>query len=260
MKKTVLVVDDDPGVLSALRRVLISDGYDAFTAGNGKEALAVLKKDKADLIILDLKMDTMSGVAFLKEISLADGKLQYPVLVLTAYASMTSFFDNIDISGFMLKPCSEDALLSEVHRIAGEPSKVADVVDDRKVSFQGFRKRMVLIAEDDDVVSAALTQSFERAGHTVKRALTGSEAIGKAILEQPDLLVIKEVLSEMNGDTVSQTLRNIPKTSNIPIILYDNEGYAESRGDQLVKEHTVNTYIPSNRPAEVLKAGEQFIG
>ena len=58
----LLIVDDDPGVLSALQRTLRREGYDILTAQSGREALALLEAHAVDLILSDHKMPVMSGI------------------------------------------------------------------------------------------------------------------------------------------------------------------------------------------------------
>ena len=58
----ILLVDDEPDILEFLSYNLKKDGYLISTANNGKEAIAVAKKEKPDLIILDVMMPDMDGI------------------------------------------------------------------------------------------------------------------------------------------------------------------------------------------------------
>ena len=116
-KETILVIDDDQGVISVVQSILTSEGYEVRAANSATCGLESIGEKIPDLIILDLKMPGMSGVGFLNEISGSDGKPKYPVLVLTAYGKMSSFLNNISIDGFMLKPFHGDELVAEVNRI-----------------------------------------------------------------------------------------------------------------------------------------------
>ncbi|MGL5432399.1 MAG: response regulator, partial [Plesiomonas shigelloides] len=64
-KKTasLLLVDDDPSLLRLLGMRLNSEGFQVETALNGQEALRILERDKIDLVISDLRMDEMDGMA-----------------------------------------------------------------------------------------------------------------------------------------------------------------------------------------------------
>lgn len=72
-KKTasLLLVDDDPSLLRLLGMRLNSEGFQVETALNGQEALRILERDKIDLVISDLRMDEMDGMALFSEIKSA---------------------------------------------------------------------------------------------------------------------------------------------------------------------------------------------
>lgn len=61
MKKTVLVVDDEKEIVQLLSMRLVNNGYDVLKAYNGREALNIAKKEKPDLIVLDILMPEMDG-------------------------------------------------------------------------------------------------------------------------------------------------------------------------------------------------------
>ncbi len=64
----LLFVDDEPGILNAMKRVFRGLGYDIFTAGSGAEALALLENQPVDLIISDMRMPEMDGAQFLEKV------------------------------------------------------------------------------------------------------------------------------------------------------------------------------------------------
>jgi CheY-like chemotaxis protein len=59
-----LVIDDEPGIVHALTRVLQRDGYVVETAGNGRDGLAALQRKRYDVILCDLRMPELDGRAF----------------------------------------------------------------------------------------------------------------------------------------------------------------------------------------------------
>ncbi|HBE02797.1 MAG: hypothetical protein A2096_03745 [Spirochaetes bacterium GWF1_41_5] len=68
MKNSILFVDDDPNILSSLKRVLRSEDYQLFFAGSGREGLEILGREKIDLVISDYKMPEMNGSELLKKV------------------------------------------------------------------------------------------------------------------------------------------------------------------------------------------------
>jgi signal transduction histidine kinase/DNA-binding LacI/PurR family transcriptional regulator/CheY-like chemotaxis protein len=82
--QTVLVVDDDPGILEMHSRLVEGTGRRAITARNGREALTRLEEQIPDLILLDLMMPEMDGFAVLDELRLREATRDIPVIILTA--------------------------------------------------------------------------------------------------------------------------------------------------------------------------------
>ncbi len=80
---TVLVADDESMMRNLLQKILVRDGYKVITAGDGLEALAVLEKERVDLVISDLKMPRMDGFELLKIVKEAYSHVG--IIMMTAY-------------------------------------------------------------------------------------------------------------------------------------------------------------------------------
>jgi signal transduction histidine kinase len=113
----LLLVDDDPELLEILRLVLTSEQYDVRTAGNGEEALREMRRQTADIIILDLSMPKLNGAATLREIRQRWGEV--PVIVHTGFTDGELMKQALAYSPFTLlaKPSTTDQLLDTVHRL-----------------------------------------------------------------------------------------------------------------------------------------------
>lgn len=84
--KTILVVDDEPDVLTFLSMVLEDAGFNVITATDGNEALDQVKKHKPDFISLDLVMPNKSGIRFYHELHKNKEWSDIPVVIVTAHA------------------------------------------------------------------------------------------------------------------------------------------------------------------------------
>lgn len=117
---TVLCVDDEANILSALKRLFRPHGYTILTATSGQEALALLEKEHVDLVISDMRMPEMNGAQFLEQV-----KNRWPDtvrLLLTGYAEMAATVDAINKGGiyrYISKPW-EDAAMVDLVREALE--------------------------------------------------------------------------------------------------------------------------------------------
>jgi len=242
-KKTILLVDDDTSLLVTLSDFLRFEGYDVTTAESGELGLKRLQVLEPDLIILDMSMPGMGGIGFLKEISI-NGKLRHPVLVLTARANMAEFFADVDVDGFVAKPCAPEDLLMEVGRILFLRSGQ----DEERVDAPAPRK--VLLGEDDAMVAAAIEAVFAEEGLLVTLVERGPDMIEQAILQRPDVIVLKQIFSKMNGDAVADMLQAMPNARTIPVILYDDSGRLKSAAPP----SGVRQVVLSSDPNELLSA------
>lgn len=248
-KRTILLVDDDRSLLITLSDFLNFEGYDVVTADSGEDGLHKLKTVTPHLIILDMSMPGMGGVGFLKAITGADGKLKHPVLVLTARANMAEFFANVDVDGFVAKPCDPNDLLMEVGRILFLRGSRAE-----KAEKRGDTSLRVLLGEDDPHTQASIAQYFIKEGVITDCVQKGPEVLERAILDLPDVIVLKLVLSHMNGDAVARMLHDMPKTSAVPIVLYD-ENSAEVPESRFVREGSgIKRFVRSNKAWDLLAA------
>ena len=115
-QKTVLIVDDDPHVRAMLNSVLAFAGFAVVEAGNGRDALAVLARERPSLIILDLKMPTMNGTEFREaQRRLTDSDLaDIPVLVVSGADDAREVAQSLGAAGICEKPLDPDRILKAV--------------------------------------------------------------------------------------------------------------------------------------------------
>jgi len=219
MKQKILLVDDDMSLLTTLGDFLRFEGFDVLTADSGEKALEKLDSYGPDLVILDISMPGMGGLAFLRRISDPQGDPSYPVLVLTARSQLAEFFEDVNVDGFIAKPCSPKALTMEVRRIlllraGARATEAKSTLNDAQT---------ILLAENEEGIRRRLANAFSGRNKTVQVVSSGAEALESAVIQQPDLLVLKMVLPGMNGSVVADMLKVMPSTRTIPIVIYDDE-------------------------------------
>jgi len=107
---SLLIVDDDPSVISGLKRVFYKDKYNIASSTSGEDALKLLKIRRIDSAIIDLKMQGMDGLTLLKEI-----RKVYPeimVIMLTGFGGVKEAVEAIKLGAddFLEKPYNSDHL------------------------------------------------------------------------------------------------------------------------------------------------------
>lgn len=120
MSPHVLVVDDDADLREVVALGLELEGYRVSQARDGLWALAMLEREPANLVLLDLKMPVMDGPSFLAAYRARGGRS--PVVVVTASENARLRAHEVGADGFVGKPFDLDALLDVVRAHAGPPA------------------------------------------------------------------------------------------------------------------------------------------
>jgi two-component system response regulator MprA len=112
----VLVVDDDPRMLSMMRRVLEADGYGVILAGDGRAALEILRSESIDLMILDVMMPDVDGFEVCR---IARRESLLPILMLTALDAGVDKVTGLDVGAddYVVKPFENDELMARVRAL-----------------------------------------------------------------------------------------------------------------------------------------------
>jgi DNA-binding NtrC family response regulator len=117
MKADILVVDDEKDICRALNILLSEEGYSVTTASSGEEAVELIKKKDFDIVLTDLKMEKMDGIALLEEAKRLSPNTQ--VILMTAYASVESAVDAMKkgASDYIVKPFINEEIRLTVKRL-----------------------------------------------------------------------------------------------------------------------------------------------
>jgi CheY-like chemotaxis protein len=226
-RKRLLIVEDDHNELRSVRELLGHDDIDVVTASSGAEALAILKEQKIDCMVLDLRLPDMSGMDVLStlqnELMLPD----LPVVVFTGRelspeqeAQLQELARRVVIKGVE----SPDRLLDEtalfLHRVIADlPPNKREMLERLHRSDEDLEGKHVLVVDDDVRNIFALGSVLERRGMKVITAQTGREAI--QILERtPDIAIVllDIMMPEMDGYETMALIRQQPQLRRLPII------------------------------------------
>ena len=130
MSKRVLCVDDDPDIRLFVVTVLEENGYTPLTATNGEEGLEIIKKERPDLVTLDVLMPRQSGIKMYRELRTDDSLKNIPVILLSGIArrtflrsqeALTEFgSENVpEPEAYMEKPVEPEELAEMIKKVIG---------------------------------------------------------------------------------------------------------------------------------------------
>lgn len=117
-KKTVLVIDDEPEFVEAVKMRLEANNYDVTAAYDGREGFDKARKQRPDLILLDLVMPKVNGFEALSKLKADPRTMNIPVVVLTAKTEAEYAMDagKLGANDYMIKPASMELLVDMVRR------------------------------------------------------------------------------------------------------------------------------------------------
>jgi HAMP domain-containing protein/signal transduction histidine kinase/DNA-binding response OmpR family regulator len=226
-RKRLLVVEDNAAEQLSITELLGHDDIDIAVADSGEAALAALRRQPFDCVVLDLRLPDMSGFEVLECIRDDAGVSNLPVVVFTGKElspeediRLHTLARSVVVKGVE----SPERLLDEtalfLHRVVADlPPEKQQMLDRLHSSDDDLVGKKVLVVDDDVRNIFALSSVLERRGMAVLTAGTGREAI--AMLDStPDLAIVLMdiMMPEMDGYETMQVIRQNPLLRRLPII------------------------------------------
>ncbi|MCE5313095.1 MAG: response regulator [Nitrospiraceae bacterium] len=181
----LLIVDDEPQVLAALKRIFMDDPFDVCTASNAAEGMDLLKSRKISVIISDHQMPGISGVEFLSKVK--SGNPEIMRIILTGHADLGSAIQAInkgEIYKYILKPWNDKELRLIVY----------SAMD--RFNLEEENRRLLRIIRNQAVDLKMLEKKFP--------------GITQIDRDNDGMLVIPEVSEEEMNAIVEECLRQFP--------------------------------------------------
>lgn len=208
--KRILLVDDEAELVEMLTRKAEREGYEVFSASNGKEAMLLLEKQKVDLILTDVVMPLMDGFTFFKAIR-SDQKLSnIPVIVLSARAGMEDAFQVLGVEEFIVKPFSGEDVVLKIREVLKLDSK------------ENMNKGDIIICGNDRDIEKQIVSLISQRGFDVERAFDSPEFIARSIRVAPRFVLIDIIMEDFPTKSTIRAIRCFAHLKKVPIILYSN--------------------------------------
>jgi DNA-binding response OmpR family regulator len=258
-RKKVLIVDDDRDLLHALNIRLSASGYDVVLATDAISGISVARKEKPDVIILDIGLPGDDGFTVIERLSSLDPDTHIPTIILTG-RDIKRYMDRIvkaRVQSLLRKPVDNNVLLATIDkalRVSGRPIQKRELPPERGPSSSG---KKVLIVDDDLDLLRGLNVRLRANGYNVVFATDASLAISVAQKEKPDLIILDIGLPGDDGFAVMEQLSSLEALARIPIIILtckeplNNKERALNAGAKAFLQKPVdnNVLIPAIREA-----------
>jgi len=196
----ILVVDDEANIRDLLTQEFTEAGYQVTTAANGRDAIALVRTDRPDLIVLDVMMPEMNGfdaAAVLKNDPIT---ADIPIVILSIVQDRERGF-RVGVDRYLTKPIDTDLLFREVGALL-----------EQKTSH-----KHVLVVDEDTSAVKTLTDVLTARGYRVSEAST-ADLMEKARAIQPDIIMLSSVASAQSN--AAQMLRFEKGMDNVLFLVY----------------------------------------
>jgi GAF domain-containing protein/CheY-like chemotaxis protein len=197
---SILVVDDDDSIRSLLEQELTEAGYLIEQATNGKQALECIRKNRPDLIILDVMMPEMNGFDVAAILKNDPQTMDIPIIILSIVQDKARGF-RIGVDRYLTKPIDTAQLFTEVGNLLE----------------QGKSKRKVMVVDEDTAAVRSLTDVLQTKGYQVVES-DGKELVKNAIATQPDIIILNSIFS--GKQEIVKTLRFEKGLENVLFFIY----------------------------------------
>jgi EAL domain-containing protein (putative c-di-GMP-specific phosphodiesterase class I) len=186
----VLLVDDEPALVSAFARQLQRHGFDVHGVSDGSRALERILGESFDVVVTDIRMPNMDGMTLLRKLREKD--VDVPVIVLTAAPTLETAVSAVEHGAmrYLSKPIDEEELLAAVSR-AAHIRQLARLRRDAEAVLRGREPALPALAEQFDRALGKLWNAFQPVVLSSKKEVWGFEALARCdepALKTPDVL------------------------------------------------------------------------
>ena len=208
--KKILYIDDDQDQILSFTRFIDKSKFQVVSETDALKALEVIKREKPDLILLDIIMNDMSGTEILQKMREDEEIRDIPVVFLTNS-------DPADVA----KQADKLAALNVWEKTKVTPKLVAQKTDNYLRDTPKNGKKILLI-DDDQFTTDLYGRKFERAGFEVFIERDPSKGAAKVEEVKPDLVLLDIIMPPMHGADVLKQIRKNPATKDTLVVVLSN--------------------------------------
>ena len=205
MRARILVVEDSPDIRVLIRMLLEAAGHEVITASDGREGVETAKRERPDLVLMDLSLPVLSGWEATKALKETPETASIPVVAVTAHAMHGDRERALaaGCDGFIPKPIDEETfetLVGSYLRPTVEESSLAEPAPETPARTGFAEPGRILVVDDHAEVAEIIRQDLESEGHRVVLARTLEQATELARDDDPfDLAIVDVMLGPDSG-------------------------------------------------------------
>jgi len=254
--KKILIIEDEESILEMYKMRLEQEGYLVIASNNGTDGIALAKKEKPDLILLDLVIPEIDGYQVLKKLRADQNTKNIKIYILSNLGQSQEInkgFTN-GADGYLIKASLTPSQLSSnvknifagqavglrKKRFENKKSDFSQVIFD-KPELNMNKKADILIVEDEEAIAEMYKIGLEKEGYRVEIAKNGAWGLKLAKDKKFAVIVFDMVMPAMKGHDAIRELKADNKTKDVPIIVLSNS--AQDEDIKAAKETGISRYL-----------------
>lgn len=222
----IVIVEDDSMIAEIYKKKFSESGFEVLMAVSGEEVLNLARKEKIDIILLDLIMPKMDGFAVTK--NLRSGEYD-PGIKIIIFSNLNQKEDvekaiNLGANGFIAKSdYNPSELVVEVKRLANQAEEQKKneerIYNQNNGQEKKEGKKRILMIEDEDVFLDMFGGKLKQDGFSVTFAKNGAWGFREALKGNFDLFIVDMIMPTMNGEEIVTKIKMEENIKNTPIIM-----------------------------------------
>ncbi len=254
--KRILVVEDDAVLRDVLTEKLKEKGYDSFSVEDGELALTEIRRQKPDLILLDILMPKKGGMEVMEELNQDDNLKDIPIIIISNSGQpvevqrarelgakeflIKAVFDPNEVLEKVQKVLKETMLGSEAVRSFENENREEAVnvinLDENpetktKIGSSGSGhkggQRKVLIVEDDKFLRELFVRKMFNEGFDVESAIDAEQVFEILATKKPEVILLDLILPGIDGFEILAKIKKDDNLKDIPVMVISNLGQKE---------------------------------
>jgi DNA-binding response OmpR family regulator len=262
----ILIVEDEQFLSDMYKLKFEHDGYEAIVARDGQEGLDLAKKEKPDLILLDLVLPILDGFKVLAKLKQDSDTKDIKVFIFSnlGQENEVKTGKKTGADGYFIKAnMTPGQLMEKVNAILNSQQvvKKGKIIHDKNFENKIPEKKQIkiLLIEDEEAIANMYKMRFDKEGFQIELARNGAWGLKLARQKKFDIILLDMVMPAMNGYEAIKILKSDNNTKDVPIIILSNS--AQDGDIKKAKKLGAASYLLKSiiTPAKLVEEVKKFL-